>query len=74
MGALPFEFSGAALGFGEDSGNTGASHQHIQFRNILFGNDRKDQLLCASYIIQFALGDCVSNSLRGSLDGFGRYV
>jgi hypothetical protein len=74
MGALPFHLSDATLGFGDYSGNPGAVHQHIQFRNVLFGNDRKDQLLCASYIFQFALGDGVSNSLRGSLYGFGRYV
>jgi hypothetical protein len=74
MGALPFELSDAALGFGEDRGNPGAIHQHIQFRNVLIGNAGKDKLLCASYIIEFALGDRVPNRLCGSLDGFGRYL
>ena len=72
-GALPVHLADATLGFSKSAGTPAPSIRHTVSECSVW-NDRKDQLLCASYIFQFAPGDSVSNRLCSPIYGFGRYV
>jgi hypothetical protein len=43
-GALALRSSGPAFGFSRNHGDLDTVHQHMHFRNVLFGNQRQDQL------------------------------
>ena len=61
----------ASLGFGGHDGDLDAVHQHIHFRNVLFGNHGQDELFGATDFLLVPLGDLRANGLGGAFDGFG---
>ena len=70
-GALSLDPAGAAFGFSGHDGDLDAVHQHIHFRNVLFGNHGQDELFGASDFLLVPLGDLRANGFGGAFDGFG---
>ena len=74
MSTLALDFAHAALGLSGNNGNSRAIHQYVHFGDVLFTNQRKDQLLGAIHLLLFAAGYVGADTFRGSLDGFGGYL
>lgn len=70
-GALSLGPACPSLGFSGHYRNLDAIHQHIHFRNILFGNHGQDELFGATDFLLIALADLRANSFGGPFDGFG---
>src|SRR5450432_1270465 len=73
-GALALRSSGPAFGFSRNHGDLDTVHQHIHFRNVLFGNQRQDQLFGAADFLRVPLGDLRANGFGGAFNGFGGNV
>ena len=61
----------AAFGFGGHDRDLDAIHQHIHFRNVLFGNNGQDELFGAVDFLLVPPGDLRANGLGRAFDGFG---
>src|ERR1019366_7364898 len=70
-GALSLDPAGAPLGFGGHHGDLDAVHQHIHFRNVLFGNHGKDELFGAADFLLVSTGDLRANGFGGAFNRFG---
>src|SRR6266853_199828 len=70
-GRLAIRSSGPAFGFSRNNGDLDTIHQHIHFRNVLFGNQRQDQLFGAADFLRVPVGDLRANGFGGAFDGFG---
>src|ERR1700686_1640180 len=70
-GALAFRPSGAAFGFRKNDGDLDPVHQHIHFRDILFGNQGQNQLFGASDFLLVPPGDLRTNGFGSAFDSFG---
>jgi hypothetical protein len=70
-GALSLGSTGSAFGFGAHGRDLDAVHQHIDFRNGLFGNNGQNELFGAVDFLLVTAGDFRANALSRPFDGFG---
>ena len=71
-GALAFHSSGPTISFFANDRYLDPIHQLIHFQEVLFDDNRQNQLLGAADLLRVTLGDMLTNRFRGALNCFRR--